>query len=254
MVVGQHHHHRVGVQGVLHDPAHVQAHAAHVALPQLVDVQLPALGVQAELVHDLLGLAGEQVPEKFADAVGGVEHRLVGGGGEDCLAVELRHQLEQHRRVAPQAGHPLQLRRRGGEHRLEAAEAVDKLVGDGIGVLAGHRVVEQHLQQLVVGKGVRPAGEKLLPLSVPVPIVYAHGALPSAGRGRRVAYVILLYHTNICFTSGFGRKFFRVLLCLTKIDIFVMIRSIRYVSGARGDESLSRHRQRQRAQYSGARY
>mgnify|MGYP007025201220 CR=1 FL=1 len=74
-------------------------------------------------------------------------------------------------------GHLHQLLRRSGQHCLQAAEPLDEGVGDGVGVPLGDGVIEQQLQQFVVGKGFRPAPEELLAFSVSVAIVDAHWLL-----------------------------------------------------------------------------
>ena len=76
--------------------------------------------------------------------------------------------------MLPHATDLAQLLGRGVQHPGQGAEAVDELMGQGVGVAARVGVEQQQLQQLVVREGVRP-GQKFSFQTLAVAVVGAHG-------------------------------------------------------------------------------
>lgn len=93
---------------------------------------------------------------------------------------QLTAEAQQHRRVWGDAFHAAELFVFRLEYPGQAPKRIDQAMGEGIGILAGNAVIEQHLEQLMGTQPIQASLEKLLFEALAVPAVNAlsHAGAP----------------------------------------------------------------------------
>lgn len=167
--------HLSGINLHLIDGALVQQRGPKHASALIHADHIHALFVQAEKQRARISSRFRQIGDD-----GFAAHRAV-----LIITEQLRHQAQQHGGVFAHAVHPLQLRRRGFQHRAQRAETLDQPMGQRVHVPLGNGKHEQKFEHFMLGEAGKPLlHESLLhPRAMArVDCLFAHafllGALP----------------------------------------------------------------------------
>ena len=111
---------------------------------------------QAQEINQFLRGAEKVGQQVFPTGLGGGEHHARAHPGEEIPPRQGRDEVEQYRGALADAAHGLELLEGRLQHGGDAAEVLEKLACQVVGVPPGQGIEEQQLQHLVILEDVHP--------------------------------------------------------------------------------------------------